>query len=86
MIQGSRESKEHVVHKSNNMHKSKAAEFILKKKKKKIFIQAFPNFCKFDLYFSISLLCGGIKELCKLWCTRHWDHLTTSPTRVALDI
>jgi len=85
MIQGSRESKEHVIHKSNNMHKSKAAEFILKKKKN-ILIKGFPNFCKFDLYFSISLLCGGIKELCKLWCTRHWDHLTTSPTRVALDI
>lgn len=36
MIQGSRESKEHVIHKSNNMHKSKDAEFILKKKKKNL--------------------------------------------------
>lgn len=45
MIQGSRESKEHVVHKSNNMHKSKAAEFILKKKKKKkSSFKLFPTF------------------------------------------
>lgn len=44
MIQGSRESKEHVVHKSNNMHKSKDAEFILKKKKKKSSFKLFPTF------------------------------------------
>lgn len=51
MIQGSRESKEHVIHKSNNMHKSKAAEFILKKKKKKNLHSSFSQLLQVWLVF-----------------------------------